>query len=678
MRGCGWLGLILAVAGCGSEAGLPPATPIALTLITQPAASARSGVALTPAPAVALLDGAGNRAATRGVAVAVALGSGVGTLVGTTEVRTDAAGEAHFGDLRINGPLGPKTLRFSAAGLTAAASSAIDLTAGDPITIIAEAGNNQTAAAGTAVAVPPAVRLADGAGNPVSSVGVTFSVTSGGGVIEGTAATTGPDGIARATKWTLGTAVGANGASAVAGSLQLAFVATGTVGPPAKILMVEGNGQTATIGHPVSVAPAVKVTDEFDNPASGIAVSFTAAVGSVTGSVPQTDANGVAKVGSWTTGLTPGPQTLVASRSAISVTFGATVTHFPAGAVSGGSLTTCAVTAAGAVFCWGDNTDGQLGDGTVVSKAIPTLVSAGGVMFTSVVVGSAHVCALGATGQAWCWGSNSTGQLGDNSGVGQLVPVAVAGGHQFQSLVAGDLHSCGLRLDGSAWCWGGNGNGRLGDSTVTARPAPVAVNGGLTFTSLTAGASHTCGLTATGLFCWGSNGSGRLGDGTTTDRRAPTAVVTGGTSFVAVAAGGAHTCGIATSGVAMCWGSGGAGALGTGTALGQLTPVAVSGTATYTSIAAGVAHTCAITAVGVVHCWGNNGNGRLGDGTTISRSVPTAVVGTFTAVALDVGGEHSCALATVGSAICWGRNLEGQLGDGGTVSALRPLGVKAP
>jgi alpha-tubulin suppressor-like RCC1 family protein len=649
-------------------------------MVSQPPATAQSGVALSPAPVIGLLDRAGNRLTTRGVAITAGIASGTGSVAGLAEVRTDAAGEARFDDLRVVGPVGTVTLRFTAAGLTPAGSSPIAVAAGPPSAIAPEAGNNQTAAAGTAVPVAPAVRITDGSANPVPNVQVTFTVSGGEGTVEGSPATTGADGVARITKWTLGTAVGPNSVTAAAGSLQQAFQATGTVGPPARIVIVEGDGQSAVIGQAVAVAPAVRVTDAFDNPVSGVAVTFAAGSnGTATGAQPQTDPAGLARVTAWILGLAPGGQSLTATRTgATTATFAATATHFPTLVIASGALSTCAVAVGGTAYCWGDNSVGQLGDSTLVGKSTPTALKFGGGSFTMIAVGGGHACGLVSGGAAFCWGLNASGQLGDNSNISRLVPVPVVGGHLFQAIVTGDTHSCGLRLDGTAWCWGSNANGRLGDSTLTARDTPVAVKGGLVFTALSAGSSHTCGITATGVYCWGANGSGRLGDGTTIDRRAPTAPLAPGITFTAVAAGGIHTCALATGGAAMCWGAGSSGVLGTGTTAGQPTPTAVSGTATYTQIATGANHSCAITAGNAVHCWGANGSGRLGDGTTTSRLVPTPVAATFSAVALSLGDEHTCARSQAGSSICWGRNLEGQVGDGGLLSALRPTGVKSP
>ena len=156
----------------------------------------------------------------------------------------------------------------------------------------------------------------------------------------------------------------------------------------------------------------------------------------------------------------------------------------------------CGLAGDGAAWCWGNNTFGQLGDGTVTNAArrAPRLVT-GPVRFASLTMGRTHACGLDADGAAWCWGENSYGQLGDESVDDRLTPTAVAGDHEFVSLAGGTEHTCGIDTDGAAWCWGANTVGQLGDGTgdeAEDRTSPVAVVGDHTFTALSAGEEFTC------------------------------------------------------------------------------------------------------------------------------------------------------------------------------------------
>jgi alpha-tubulin suppressor-like RCC1 family protein len=227
----------------------------------------------------------------------------------------------------------------------------------------------------------------------------------------------------------------------------------------------------------------------------------------------------------------------------------------------------CALTKSGAAYCWGNNELGQLGVGTragpeycpdgylltgsFACSTVPAPV-AGGFTFTAVTAGRGHACALAASGAAYCWGDNSSGQLGDGTTSTRISPTAVVGGHAFSALAAGYDHTCGVASDGIAYCWGAGG--ALGGSPTSWIPVPVA--GNLTFAAITAGVHYSCALTTEGLaYCWGSNWIGQLGDGTTTNRTAPMPVA-GGLVFRAVDAGNDTSCGITAGGIAYCWGGG--------------------------------------------------------------------------------------------------------------------------
>ncbi len=218
---------------------------------------------------------------------------------------------------------------------------------------------------------------------------------------------------------------------------------------------------------------------------------------------------------------------------------------------------TCAVTQSGDAYCWGNNELGELGLGTKNGpeycqlggpprscSTVPAAV-AGGLKFTAVTAGRGYACALTASGAAYCWGVNDSGQLGDGTTSDRLSPVPVVGGRTFVAIAAGYDQTCAVTSDGSAYCWGG------GSKWV---PTPVA--GTPTFATISAGVHHRCALTTLGTaYCWGSNWLGQLGDGTTTDRTSPVPVA-GGHVFTTLDAGDGTSCGVTTAGVAYCWGGG--------------------------------------------------------------------------------------------------------------------------
>ena len=222
----------------------------------------------------------------------------------------------------------------------------------------------------------------------------------------------------------------------------------------------------------------------------------------------------------------------------------------PVASVSAGSIHTCGLTTPGDAYCWGFNDFGQLGDGSTTGSLTPVLVS-GGIRFSSISTRGGHTCRVTSVGDAYCWGENFRGQLGDGTRINRLTPVLVSGGLSFASVSAGWGNTCGVTTAGDAYCWGDNFYGQLGDGTTINRLTPVAVAGGLTLASLSTGA-QTCGVTAAGdAYCWGDNRGGMLGDGTTINRLTPVPVA-GGLTFASLSTG-APTCGVTTAGDAYCW-----------------------------------------------------------------------------------------------------------------------------
>lgn len=298
-------------------------------------------------------------------------------------------------------------------------------------------------------------------------------------------------------------------------------------------------------------------------------------------------------------------------------------------AVSVGNTHACGITTDNRAYCWGENSGGQLGNGTTTNRLRPVLV-AGGRRFSQVDAGSSHSCGLSYPDKrAYCWGTNTDGALGNGTVTRRLTPVAVVGARQFRQVSAGWNHTCAVTPTDVAYCWGTNRSGEAGDgSTFNQRLRPVLVAGGLKFRQVDAAYRFTCGVTTSyRAFCWGDGRSGQMGNGKNDVYRKPTAVA-GGLRFDRVSAGSAHACGETTNNRAYCWGSNTRGGVGDGSRLNQrLTPVAVVGGLFFSQVSAGSFYTCGRTAEGKAYCWGDNLSGELGDGTTTERSTPTAVAG---------------------------------------------------
>ena len=188
--------------------------------------------------------------------------------------------------------------------------------------------------------------------------------------------------------------------------------------------------------------------------------------------------------------------------------------------ITSGSNHSCGL-ASGAIYCWGLNANGQLGDGTTINRVAPTVVS-GNQQFMTVGAGETLTCALDVNGKAWCWGNISA------AATKQTTPKDYPTAPAFSQLTVGGGHACALTSDGSAYCWGDNRSGQLGDSTLVNRADPVAVKGGMKFKAISAGYEHTCAQTLDGsVACWGLNSVGELGDSVTGPRTVPRFVVIG-------------------------------------------------------------------------------------------------------------------------------------------------------
>ncbi len=485
-----------------------------------------------------------------------------------------------------------------------------------------------------------------------------------------------------------------------------------------------GNLGTGTPGTPASSASPVMVPN-----LSGVkALDLDNLVGAcallATGTVKCWGNNSNGELGS---GSTTGPQTCAGSWPC-SATPVSVVGLTNVKALSG----PCALLANGTAKCWGDNTSGELGNGSFTgpqtcpfngnpcSSTPVTVTGLGGAV--AITAGSA-VCAAGASGGLRCWGYNGYGNLGIGNYTGTLTCPVVSGGCSaspvsVQSFAAlgGTVHGLGRNLDGelgdgtanatatpvtatgltgaagissgffhsvallstgTVKSWGDNDGGQLGTGSFgTNSSTPVAVSGLSNVIAIAAGANHTLALLGNGTVkAWGYNESGELGNGTTTPSASPV-TVTGLTSVIAISAGSSFSLALLSNGTVKAWGYNHYGQLGNGTVVDSHTPVSVSGLAGTTAISAGEFSAMAITGTGGVKAWGDNTFGELGTGTT-TASVTPVIVPALTNVAAVTAGDESHGLALLGSGIvkAWGTNAAGELGNGTTTNSFTPITV---
>lgn len=342
----------------------------------------------------------------------------------------------------------------------------------------------------------------------------------------------------------------------------------------------------------------------------------------------------------------------------------------------------CARVSNGQAVCWGANDVGQLGNGmTSPSSSTPVTVS-GLNTVVAVASGGFHSCALLSNNTVTCWGENSDGQLGNNSTTPSPTPVVASGLTDAIAISAGTFHTCALRSGGTISCWGNNSYLQTGTTTdgTLKQLVPTAAAGVSGATAVAAGGFHTCAIASGGVRCWGDNSLGTLGTGGTPTRSKDALPVPGLTSGVtSLSSGDSHVC-AAVGGAVQCWGDNTYGQLGNGVASAtpSTSPAAVPGLNGVSQIAAGFVFSCARLTNSTVKCWGRNGEGEVGDGTGVDKFAPTLVSGITTATSVTAGSTMACAVLTGNVTRCWGFGGSGALGNGGVGNALAPVSVSFP
>lgn len=330
----------------------------------------------------------------------------------------------------------------------------------------------------------------------------------------------------------------------------------------------------------------------------------------------------------------------------------------------------------GAAKCWGSNSYGQLGNGNTTAQGSPTQVTGLTSGVTAIATDSdsayynRHACAI-QDGAVKCWGDNSNGQLGNGTTGGfSSSPVQVSGLTSGAVAVAVSMwHSCAVMNTGTLKCWGSNSHGQLGNNSTTNSNIPVDVTGITNATQVSIAARYSCAIDGGAMKCWGLNANGQLGNNTTTDSLVPIAVSGMSSGVTSIATQGSNasnnfSCAV-VSGAAKCWGYGYNGLLGTGNGSDQSVPTPVvgfsSGVKKIISLAGGG---CLLTNLGAIHCWGMNYYALISGSLTFdATSTPIANPFATTGVEDIVGGGYGiCAITTSNSLKCWGALTSAGLG----------------
>ncbi len=349
--------------------------------------------------------------------------------------------------------------------------------------------------------------------------------------------------------------------------------------------------------------------------------------------------------------------------------------------VSAGTAHACGVARDSTAYCWGAYPDGRLGIGTPqpVLYARPTRV-AGGHRFLEVSAGFRHSCGIAADRAAYCWGENTDGKLGDSTMVTREVPTPVRGGIAFARIEASVTRTCGVSIAQQGWCWGSGGGGTGDSALIVDRWVPRIVAGGAPVAMLALGLAHTCGLAPDGsAWCYGADDFGQLGNGPDGWSLLPSPVA-GGHRFERLVSGAYTTCGLKADGTAWCWGWDPTDEYGVVFIDALTEPTLMAGGTRFSDLVIGQGHPflCGVLAApsagGNVVCWGENDQGQLGDGSAAFRAAPAGPVDVGLVRALSAGQYQSCAVGEL--AWCWGLNSLGSLGDGTGQSSRTPRVVR--
>jgi alpha-tubulin suppressor-like RCC1 family protein len=363
----------------------------------------------------------------------------------------------------------------------------------------------------------------------------------------------------------------------------------------------------------------------------------------------------------------------------------------PTGRIAAGDKHTCAIAVNDTIWCWGDNAFSQLGSSEFLEdlSLVPVQTAAlpGSRIAKRIVAGANHTCVLATDGTVWCWGQNGNGNLGDGSFSTQGDPRQALLGTTAVMIAAGGSTTCAALSNNTLKCWGKGNSGQIGNNlSLLSNATPVNTPVSFTVAHLEIGSTHSCAISSIGIaWCWGEFTNGRLGTTAMSNAVNPTATASLGGVASEVAAGGTHTCVLLVNGTVACFGYNDMGQLGqtpTQPASSNSTPTVMTLAATATHVSVGKQFTCALLSTAAVHCFGDNASGQLGSGSSGSaRNTPNEVT-ELTGSVVDVvaGAGHACAVMSTGEVRCWGLNDSGQLGIGtnsnvATATAIATLNI---
>jgi hypothetical protein len=707
--------------------------PARLRVATQPTGGEAAG-RITPAVQIQVDDAYGNVIQTASPGVTASLTSGpTGAILSGTTAAAGINGTATFSDLLIDRAGTGYVLTFSATGLSPASTVPFNISGGVPALLVFDPPAAEPYEFCFSVAVSPTSGLmevcyvweewvelvagtplpmfdvvllnASGGRTDASGVPITIVLTDTATTLSGTTSVTSVNGVAQFSN-VIPTKVpqyystwykirATSGALAPQTLNRRLFIR-----PAAATSLIFTNSWSSNYEFGQAIQLTTEFRDVYSNiayPPPGIGPLSASLVTNPTSATVGPDATLVLSGGQ-------GRRAALIDKPGAAYTLRVDAAGFSTGTspafavkvtpteVAAGGSHTCAFTVEGRIFCWGENSSGQLGIGTFSTASRPQpVLPFERWMNVSASLNNSTCATRWSTRKPRCWGRDVSS--GSSSATPREIPLAAtvnfAGSGQINGVVLahGNNHACmswlrtapdyGPETGQYVACWGSNisgatGTGVTAGSLSSVTPALVPVD---RYVGVTAGAAHTCAWTSgSSGYCWGSDSNEQLGNGVSGSTSTPS-LIFGGRRWRQLAAGRVFTCGLEDStGIVHCWG------LNSSAQLGTALPSAVYATIagrTFRAVEAGGEHACGIAAapLNTVYCWGANGSGQIGVGTVGGSSAPRQVwVGSrpLQARSISAGARHTCAVSLTNQLYCWGANDSSQLGLGDTVTRNTP------
>ena len=331
------------------------------------------------------------------------------------------------------------------------------------------------------------------------------------------------------------------------------------------------------------------------------------------------------------------------------------------------------------LYAWGDNTEGKLGDNSVVTKSSPTQIGTG-TTWLQVSAAYGFTTAVKTDGTLWSWGLNTEGQLGLNDAIDRSSPTQIGALTVWASVSTGYSHVAARKTDGTIWLWGSNSTGELGQNDRITGSSPVQVGALSTWSQINAGEDFTVAVKTDGtVWIWGTDLQGRLGDPFAPAGGRSSPVQLGAlTNWATVATKRRHTLATTTGGELYVWGRNESGRLGNNTEdVNVSSPVQVGALTTWLRAATSYNNSIAVKTDNTLWTWGSNSDGQLGQNNRVSRSSPVQIGALTDWSQGSIAFDQAAAIKTDGTLWVWGNNGTGELGQNDAINRSSPVQVGA-